>query len=101
MNLDMIKQARELKSKLDKAQKELSKTKIEVESGKGAIKITIDGQQKIHSIKISEEIVDPNKVGNLEKMVLKAIQEATNESQKISEKRMKELTGGLKIPGLM
>lgn len=101
MNFDMIKQARELKSKLDKAQKELSKAKIEVDSGKGAIQIVIDGQQKIHSIKISPDIVDPEKVGNLEKMLLKAIQDATNESQKMAEKRMKEITGGLKIPGLM
>ena len=101
MNFDMIKQARELQSKMKKAQKDLGKTIIEVESGKGAIKITIDGQQKLRSIKISPDIIDPNKPENLEKMILKAVQEATDESNKVAEKRMKDLTGGLKIPGLM
>ena len=37
MNLSMLNQARELKSKLDKAQKELGKTIVEAESGKGAV----------------------------------------------------------------
>jgi DNA-binding YbaB/EbfC family protein len=101
MNFDMIKQARELKSKMDKTQKELSKTIIEVESGKGAVKITIDGQQKIRSIKIAPEVIDPNKPEALEKLLMKAIGEATDKSQKLAEKELKSLTGGLKIPGLM
>jgi DNA-binding YbaB/EbfC family protein len=101
MNFDMIKQARELKSKMDKTQKELAKTIIEVESAKGAIKISIDGQQNFRSIKLAPEILDPEKPGNLEKLLLKAIQDASSQSQKLAEKKMKELTGGIKIPGLM
>ncbi len=100
MNFSMIKQAQELKSKLDKAQKELSKLVIEADSGKGAVKVTIDGQQKILSIKISPKVIDPDKAGQLEQLVLKAITEATNKSQKLAAKQMKGLTGGLKIPGL-
>ena len=100
MNFSMLKQAQELKSKLDKAQKELSKTTIEADSGKGAVKVTINGQQKILSIKISPEVIDPNKAEDLEKLVLKAISEATEKSQKLAAKQLKGLTGGLKIPGL-
>ncbi len=100
MNFSMIKQAQELKSKLDKAQKELSKLVIEADSGKGAVKVTIDGQQKILSIKISPKVIDPDKAGQLEQLVLKAITEATNKSQKLAAKQLKGLTGGLKIPGL-
>ena len=96
----MLKQAQELKSKLDKAQKELSNTIIEVDSGKGAVKITINGQQKMLSIKISPEVIDPQKPENLEKLILKAISEATDKSQKLAAKQLKGLTGGLKIPGL-
>ncbi len=53
MNFSMLNQARELKSKLDKAQKELGNTIVEVDSGRGAVKVTINGKQKIQSIKIS------------------------------------------------
>ncbi|MFC1940520.1 YbaB/EbfC family nucleoid-associated protein [Chloroflexota bacterium] len=100
MNFSMLKQAQELKSKLDKAQKELSDIIIEANSGKGAVKVTINGQQKILSIKISPEIIDPNKAEYLEELVLKAISEATTKSQKVAAKQLKGLTGGLKIPGL-
>ncbi|MBI4283849.1 MAG: YbaB/EbfC family nucleoid-associated protein [Chloroflexi bacterium] len=100
MNFSMLKQAQELKSKLDKAQKELSKTIVEGEAGKGAVKVTINGQQKILSIKISPEVIDPKKADNLEKLILKAISEATDKSQKVAAKQLKELTGGFKIPGL-
>ena len=100
MNFSMLKQAQELKSRLDKAQKELSNTIIEADSGKGAVKVTINGQQKILSIKISLNVIDPNKAENLEELVLKAISEATTKSQKLAAKQLKGLTGGLKIPGL-
>ena len=100
MTLSMLKQAQELKSKLDKAQKELNNIIVEADSGKGAVKVTINGQQKILSIKISPTVIDPNKAEQLEELVLKAIKEATAKSQKLAAKQLKGLTGGLKIPGL-
>ena len=100
MNLSMMKQARELKSKLDKAQKELSNTVVEGDSGKGAVKVTINGQQKVLSIKISPKVIDPGKPEYLEELVLKAVNEAHAKSQKVAAKQSKGLTGDLKIPGL-
>ncbi len=96
----MLKQAQQLKSNLDKAQKELGKTVIEVEAGKGAIKVQINGQQKILSIKISPEVINPNKPQDLEKLIMKAITEANDKSQELAAEKLKGLTGGLKIPGL-
>jgi len=100
MNFSMLNQARELKSKLDKAQKELDSTIVEAESGKGAVKVAINGQQKIQSIKISPEVIDPDRAKHLEELVLKAVSEAIDKSQKQAAKQLKGLTGGLKIPGL-
>jgi DNA-binding protein YbaB len=64
----MMKQAMELKSKLDKAKKELSKMTAEAEAGKGAVKVVASGDQKIISIKIAPEAVNPAKTGDLEKL---------------------------------
>jgi len=100
MNFSMLNQARELKSKLDKAQKELSNTIVDASSGKGAVKVTINGKQKIVSIKISPEVIDPDKAEQLEELVLKAVSEAITKSQKLAAKQLRGLTGGLKIPGL-
>ncbi|MFC2011990.1 YbaB/EbfC family nucleoid-associated protein [Chloroflexota bacterium] len=100
MNFSMLKQAQELKSKLDKAQKELGEVVVEADAGKGAVKVTITGQQKILSITIDPKVIDPNNAKQLEDLVLKAIDEAVNKSQKLAAKQLKGLTGGLKIPGL-
>ncbi len=100
MNLSMLNQARELKSKLDKVQKELGNTTLETDSGRGAVKVTIDGQQKIQSIKISPKVIDPNKPEVLEELVSKAVNEAIIKSQKLAAKQLGKLTGGFKIPGL-
>ena len=99
MNQNMLKQAQEMKTKLDKIQKELADTIIEV-NYKNNVKVIIDGQQKIQSITISPKVVNPNKIEDLEGMILKAVNEAMEKSQKNASKQLNKVTGGLKIPGL-
>ena len=100
MNLSMITQARQLKAKLDEAQKELAKTEVTAEAGKGAVKVTANGQQQILSVVISPKAMDPDNPRQLEQLILKAINDAQAKSQKVADKRMKGITGGLKLPGL-
>ena len=100
MDFSMLKKAQELKSKLEKAQEELGNMVVEADSGRGAVKVTMNGQQKILSIKISPGVMDPSKPELLEELVLKAVSEAFAKSQKRAAKQLKGLTGGLKIPGL-
>jgi DNA-binding YbaB/EbfC family protein len=95
-----MRQAMELKSKLDQAQKELSNLTIEAEAGKGAVRVTMNGQQKIESVKISPNLINQGKPELIEELVLKAVNEASAKVQKAAAKQLKGLTGGLKIPGL-
>ncbi len=101
MNRNLMQQAQQLQARLAKAQEELANLTIEVSSGGGAVKVTIDGQQKIKSIKISKEVVNPDDVEMLEDLILTAITEATTKSQEAASAKLGALTGGLKIPGLM
>ena len=100
MNKSIMRQAQELQAKLAKAQQELSNTTIEASSGGDAVKVTIDGQQNIQSVKISPEVVDPEDVELLEDLVLTAVREAIAKSQEAAAQHLGGLTGGLKIPGL-
>jgi DNA-binding YbaB/EbfC family protein len=100
MNLNMMKQAMELRSKLEKVKKELSKMTAEAEAGKGAVKVVASGDQKIVSVKIDPEAVNPAKIGDLEKLVFKATNDALEQSRKMAADEMKKLTGGMNIPGL-
>ena len=100
MNKFFMRQAQELQAKLAKAQQELSKTTVEASSGGGAVKVIINGQQQIQSVKISPEAINPDDVELLEDLVLTAINEAIAKSQQLATERLGKLTGGLKIPGL-
>lgn len=100
MDLGAVKQAMELRSKLEKIKKELSKMSVEAESGKGAVKVVASGDQKIISIKIDPAAMNPDKPGDLEKLVLRATNDALEKSLKMAAQEMKALTGDLNFPGL-
>ncbi len=100
MNKFMMQQAQKLQAQLAKAQEELANLTVEASSGGGAVTVTVDGQQKIKSVKISPEVVDPEEVELLEDMVLAAVGEALVKSQAAAAEQLGSLTGGLKIPGL-
>lgn len=100
MNFEQLKQAQQLKAKLDRAQKELKRMQIEGEAGKGAVTVVVNGEQRIISVKIAPEVVDPGNVKQLEQLVVKAVNDAQEKAQKAAAQQLKEVTGGLKIPGL-
>ena len=95
-----FRQAQELQAKLSKAQQELGDMTAEVSSGGGAIKVVIDGQQKIRSVSISPEVIDAEDAELLEDLVMAAINEAIQKSQELAASHLSSLTGGLKIQGL-
>ena len=100
MNKFMMQQAQKLQQQLAKAQEELANMTVEASAGGGAVTVVMNGQQKIQSVKISPEVVDPEDVEMLQDMVLAAVSEAITKSQELAAKQLGGLTGGLKIPGL-
>ncbi len=100
MNKNVFRQAQQLQAKLAKAQEELAEMTAEVSSGGGAIKIVVDGQQKIRSVSISPEVINPEDAEFLEDLVTAAVNEAIQKSQELAASHLSSLTGGLKIPGL-
>jgi DNA-binding YbaB/EbfC family protein len=81
--------------KVRKLQKELQKEIITVESGDGAVKVEINGEQKIKKITIDPEYVDLDDIGQLERWVEDAIKEAIQTSQKAAAEKMQPMMGAL------
>ena len=101
MNRNLIRQAQELQQRLAKAQEALEHETVEGTSGGGAVKVTVTGKQKVQSVKIDPQAVDPQDVAILEDLVLAAVNDAMDKAQELAAKRMSAITGGMKIPGLM
>lgn len=99
-----MKAMQEMQRKLAKMQEELGNETVEATAGGGAISIVISGHQKVQSVTIDPEAVDPEDVGMLEDMLVACINEAIQKSQDLAQQRMSALTGSLGIklpPGLM
>ena len=91
---------RKMQRELEKIQNELAERTINVTSGGGAVSVEITGDQKVRSISIDPDAVDPEDVAMLEDMMVAAVNEAITQSQEMASKKLGALTGGLKIPGL-
>ncbi|MDD3678876.1 MAG: YbaB/EbfC family nucleoid-associated protein [Patescibacteria group bacterium] len=78
-NYDLVKKAREI-------QKKLKSQTVEGESG--AVKIIMNGEQKIQSVEIDKENLD-----NIESDIKIAVSSAIEKSQKIAAEMMKDMGG--------
>ncbi|MCG8643485.1 MAG: YbaB/EbfC family nucleoid-associated protein [Desulfobacterales bacterium] len=96
----MMKQAQQLQKKMMKTQAELAKKTIEASAGGGMVKVVANGGQKIESIVVEKEVVDPEDIEMLQDLLLAAVNDALNKSQEMVSSEMNKLTGGLNIPGL-
>ena len=83
-----------------KLQKELQKEVITVEAGDGAVKVEINGEQKLKKIHIDPEFVDLDDIGQLERWVEDAVKEAISTSQKLAADKMQPMMGALGSLGL-
>lgn len=100
MDKSILRQAQQFQAKLAKVQEELGDVTVEASSGGGAIKVVIDGHQKVRSVEISPEVVDAEDVELLQDLVMAAVNEAIAKAQELASKHLSSVTGGLNIPGL-
>lgn len=98
---NMLKQAQKMQKRLLELQQELKDRVVEGSAGGGMVRVAVNGQQEILSVKIDPEAVDPEDVELLEDMVLAAVGQALEKSRQMAQDEMGKVTGGLQLPGLM
>lgn len=96
----MMKQAQQLQKKMLKMQDELATKTVEATAGGGMVKVVANGGQKIESISLEKEVVDPEDIEMLQDLILAAVNDALAKSQEMVSSEMGKLTGGFNIPGL-
>jgi DNA-binding YbaB/EbfC family protein len=97
---NMLKQAQKLQAKMLRMQDELAEKTVESSAGGGMVKVVADGRQRVRSISIEKEVVDPDDVDMLQDLVMAAVNDALNKAQEMVSAEMAKLTGGMNIPGL-
>lgn len=98
----MLQQLQKLQEDMVKAQETLGDESLTITAGGGAIEVVITGHQRIKSITIDPEAVDPEDVEMLQDLIVAAVNEAIEAAQQLASERLGALTGGLGLglPGL-
>ena len=95
----LMQQMKKMQNEMAKAQEELANTIVTGVAAGELVKIEMTADNRVKSVKIARDAVDPDDVETLEDLILVAMNDAVQKAQAASEKRMGAVTGGLKIPG--
>jgi hypothetical protein len=94
----MLKQAKEMKGRMEQIQSELAARRHSAEAGGGAVSAVVDGKGTLVDVKIKPEATGD--VELLEDLIKAAVGAAVDKAHQEMKEEMAKLTGGMNIPGL-
>jgi DNA-binding YbaB/EbfC family protein len=92
---DVRQQLQRLQEQMLQTQDALGEQLVTTTAGGGVVEVVMTGHQRMQSITIDPEVVDPEDVEMLQDLVMAAVNEAIELSQAMAAERMGDLTGGL------
>lgn len=90
--MGMMKQAKDMYSKMKNTQKMLEKRRVEIEVD--GVRVIMNGKQEVIALVFTDELMTMKKT-KAEGIVLKALNKANKEVQKILETEGKNMAGGI------
>ena len=96
--LGLMKQATELKSKMEAMQAELERLEIEGVAGGGLVAITVSGKGDVRGVHIDDSLLKPDQKEILEDLIVAAHADARRKLEATLQEKMQALTGGLPLP---
>ena len=92
---NLMKQAQRMQRQMEETTKELEEKEYSASAGGGAVTVTVSGKKEVLSVKLAEEVVDPDDIEILQDLIVAATNEALRKMEEESQAAMSKLTGGL------
>lgn len=92
---NLMKQAQKMQRQMEDTTKALQEAEYEATAGGGVVKVVISGNKEVKSVKLAEEVVDPDDIEMLEDLIVAATNEALRKMEEDAQQKMGRLTGGL------
>lgn len=96
----LLKQAREMGSKMEGVQAELRGRRVFGAAGGGAVEIEMNGLQECLGVRLDPQQLAARNGTQLEHLLTAAINDAVTKAKVLHAESLKSLTGGLDVPGL-
>ena len=97
---DLVRQAQEIQKKVAERQAQLAGKTIEATVGGGMVTVIANGAGLLTDIRLEREVINPEEADMLRDLILAAANQALRKAQDLAAEEMRQLTGGLKLPGL-
>ena len=92
---NLMKQAQRMQRQVEETTKELEEKEYSASAGGGAVTVTVSGKKEVLSVKLAEEVVDPDDIEMLQDLIVAATNEALRKMEEESQAAMSKLTGSL------
>jgi nucleoid-associated protein EbfC len=96
--LGLMKQAAELKTKMEAMQAELDRIEVEGTAGGGMLTVRISGKGEVRSARIDDSLLKPDQKEIVADLFAAAHADARRKLEAVLQERMQALTGGLPLP---
>jgi DNA-binding YbaB/EbfC family protein len=96
--LGLMKQAAELKSKMETMQAELDQVEVEGTSGGGLVTVKLTGKGEMKGVTIDDSLLKPAEKEVLEDLVIAAHADARRKAEAVMQEQMQSVAGGLPLP---
>jgi DNA-binding YbaB/EbfC family protein len=96
--MGLMKQAGELKSKMEAMGAELEQAEIEGTAGAGLVTVRLNGKGDMKAVKIDESLIKPGEKEIVEDLVVAAFADARRKVEILMQDKMRAVTGGLPLP---
>ena len=96
--LGLMKQAAELKSKMEAMQAELDQIEVEGSSGGGLVSVRLSAKGEMKSVKIDASLIKPEEREIVEDLIIAAHADARRKAETVLQEKMKSVAGGLPLP---
>jgi nucleoid-associated protein EbfC len=96
--LGLMKQAAELKSKMEAMQTELEQIEVEGSGGGGLVTVKLSGKGEMKGVKIDDTLFKPSEKEIVEDLIVAAHADARRKAEALLQEKMKAMTGGLPLP---
>jgi DNA-binding YbaB/EbfC family protein len=98
MNInDLMKQAQDMQSKMQKMQDDMANAEVKGEAGAGLVSVVMTGRHDVKRVHIDESLMKEEKE-MLEDLLAAAVNDAVRKVEAQSRDQMSKMTAGLGLP---
>ena len=96
----LLKQAQDLRGRMEGVQEALAKVKVEGSAGGGMVTVEANAQQQLLGVKLEPALLETGDREMIEDLVLAAANQALDKAREAAAEEMSKVAGSLDLPGL-